>query len=514
MSSASFPAPVKGWIEDENLAANKGGGALVMDNWFPQQATVRMRGGALKVADVGSSPVLSIIPYEAPGKKLFVATAAAVYDVSAFNPNVTSTAAFSGQTAGYWSFVQFGTAAGSFLVMVNGSDNARYFNGTAWFELTQTSSPIALTGVNSATLSRVWMHGSRLWAIQKDTLDAWYLPVEQLGGEALRFPLGSVFKRGGELVIGASWSMDTGDGMDDRCVFVTDLGEVAVYQGNNPNDAAAWALVGRYDMGRPVGADTMQIGGDLLISTEDGLVPLSAVLTKDPAELSVSAASRAIQLSWQRAVRLKDPLRPFLLAKIPGRDMGIVGLPNRKETFVCNIQTGAWCRFTGWDVQSIGTYSGSGYYGDSLGNVFLIEGAGTDGGQIYTARLAWQPTHLRAPGRVKQYHMARATFRALVAFKAKLSVATDYGRDFPPAPGVEVITDNEARWDVGLWDVSRWDDSSDSEERVTATTKWRSLGRTGFSVSPQVQISSGSTRTPDAELVALDMVYDLGDMVV
>jgi hypothetical protein len=514
MSAASFPAPVKGWIEDENLAANKGGGALVMDNWFPQQATVRVRGGALKVADVGSSPVLSVIPYETAVRKLFAATATAVFDVSAHNPAITVSAAFSGQSSGYWSHVQFGTPAGSFLVMVNGSDNARYFDGTAWFELSATSSPIALTGVASSDLSQVWMHGSRLWAIEKDTLNAWYLPVDQLGGAALAFPLGAVFQRGGRLVIGASWSMDTGDGMDDRCVFITDLGEVAVYQGNNPNDASAWALVGRYDMGRPVGTDTLRIGGDLLISTEDGLVPLSAVLSKEPGGMSVSAASQAIQLSWQRAVRLRDTTKPFTLAKITDRNMALVGLPHRAETFVCNIQTGAWCRFTGWDVQSIGVYNGAGYFGDSLGNVYLIEGAGSDAGEIYTARLAWQPSHAGGPGRVKQYHMARATFRALVPFKAKLSVATDYGRDFPTAPGVQEITNNEARWDIGQWDVSRWDDSSDSEERVTATTKWRSLGRTGFSVSPQVQVSSGSARVPDAELVALDMIYDLGDMVV
>ena len=31
-----FPAPVRGWIENENLALNRGVGASVLENWFPE----------------------------------------------------------------------------------------------------------------------------------------------------------------------------------------------------------------------------------------------------------------------------------------------------------------------------------------------------------------------------------------------------------------------------------------------------------------------------------------------
>jgi hypothetical protein len=93
-------------------------------------------------------------------------------------------------------------------------------------------------------------------------------------------------------------------------------------------------------------------------------------------------------------------------------------------------------------------------------------------------------------------------------------VATDYGRDFPTAPNVATDTSNPALWDVGLWDVARWDDGPDSEQRVTATTRWRSIGRSGFSASAQVQVACGSTRKPDAELVTFDVLYQPGGIVV
>jgi hypothetical protein len=62
--------------------------------------------------------------------------------------------------------------------------------------------------------------------------------------------------------------------------------------------------------------------------------------------------------------------------------------------------------------------------------------------------------------------------------------------------------------------VSRWDDGEDSEARVTASTRWRSIGRSGMAASPQVQVACGTTRTPDAELVTVDVLSILGGVAV
>lgn len=89
-------------------------------------------------------------------------------------------------------------------------------------------------GLSTADFSYVWAYKQRLFFTQKDSLNAWYLPVDQIGGTAVELPLGGVFGRGGSLVFGATWSLDSGasGGLSEQWVVVTTEGEVAVYQGD------------------------------------------------------------------------------------------------------------------------------------------------------------------------------------------------------------------------------------------------------------------------------------------
>ena len=68
-----------------------------------------------------------------------------------------------------------------------------------------------------------------------------------------RSPLAGAATKGGKLLFGASWSIDAGDGIDDKCVFVTDLGELLIFTGSNPADAANWRQEGRYQIGAAAG---------------------------------------------------------------------------------------------------------------------------------------------------------------------------------------------------------------------------------------------------------------------
>lgn len=508
----TLPAPVRGWIENENLARNGGQGCSVCENFFPLQATVRVRGGHLLSATIGD-PVLSLISYRSTTGKLFAASADAVYDVSGLDDDTVPAAAISGLTAGRWSSVQMTTAGGVFLFMVNGADDAQLYDGASWTAINTGSSP-AVTGVATADLSHVWMHGGRIWAVEKDTQSAWYLDPAAIGGAANEFPLNGVFRRGGVLLFGDTWSGDSGDGMDDRQVFVSDQGEVAVYEGTDPSDPDAWALVGRYDIGRPVGTTTIKAGGDLLISTVDGIVPISAVVTKDPAALSLAAITLAIEPSWRRAVRLSAN-EPFQLFKWQRETMLLVGMPNDPLVmFVANLQSGAWAKWTGMSATCFGLYDDLAYFGTEAGDIFLAEGSGADDGLPYVSRLSMLPDPLGAPGAYKTPKQARATFRALAPFTPRLSVASDYRTEFPAAPNAAADTSAPALWDVGTWDVSKWDDGPDSAVRQTRSTLWKSVVNPGFAIAPQVQVTTASTRKPDAELVAFDLSYEVGGTVV
>ncbi|CAN7625813.1 hypothetical protein [Aminobacter sp. LjRoot7] len=118
--------------------------------------------------------------------------------------------------------------------------------------------------------------------------------------------------------------------------------------------------------------------------------------------------------------------------------------------------------------------------------------------------------HLRVPAANKIIHMGRSVFLAARAFIAKLSMSTDYQVSLPAAPASTPDNTLFDEWDSGLWDVMKWDGSS--EKRIS--TRWGSIGRAGFVAAPQVQVTCGVTPTPDAELVAIDITYEVGAVVV
>lgn len=584
----SIPAPLRGWIENDNLAANRGLGCVVCENWFPTASSIRPRGGFLKRTEVGA-PVAGLIPYRSgASEKLFASSDAGLYDISLF-PTAVGPAVWT-QTAGRRSYTQIAISGSEYVVTVNGSDFAAYYDGTDWNPIASTAisnlaydgltqafvvgrvvtggtslatgtiaaviptgattgtlklravsgvfqdnealtasgtaggaavangvaisaSTVTITNVDTASLSHVWQHNSRLWFIEQGTTKAWYLPIDSLGGAAVSYDVGGLLSQGGSLVFGATWASDSGSGFADRNVLVSTEGEIVVFEGIDPSDADLWGLVGHYRIGRPTSPQTWQAGGDLILSTEDGLVPMSAVATMDRASLSQASVSAAIEPSWKTVHRANLLGEPVQLLKWQGQSMGIVGFPHRSEAFVVNLVTGAWAKWTGLNVQSLVQHRGSAYFGDGSA-VHQFEASGYDGTAPYVCRLSFLPDPLGAPGAYKVAHAVRATFRSLVPFRPKLSLAENYWKNFPAPPDTVLDSADASLWDIGTWDDSLWDNGPNSEERITAITQWVGVGATGVALSPQVQITAGGARIIDAELISFDVSYSVGGGVV
>lgn len=514
-SSYPFQPPVRGLVLNEPLANAKAGGARVLENWFPMARSVRVRGGSLKTATIGTDPVRRLWTFKSGAvEELFASDDTHIFNITTpADPDVPPAAAVSGQTSGYYSTAQFGTAGGNYLYAVNGTDSARLYDGTSWTAITAVSTP-AITGVTTSTLSFVWSFASRLFFIQKDSMNVWYLPVDSIGGAAQLFSLAGIFQEGGSLLFGGKWSLDAGNGLDDKCVFVSDQGEVAVYQGTNPGSAATWSKVGVYKITPPMGPNgTMQAGGDLLIATQDGVVPISEAVNKDEAALSLAAVSRAIEPEWKRLVSERGAL-PWEILKWPSNNMMVVTVPSfdSSQPYMClvaNLETGAWSTFTGWDARCVAHFGNAGYFGTSAGTIHEMESGGSDDGSPYTCTYVGLPDQMRSIGIFKTIFSARATFLSNLGFKPKLSASMDYRVNLPTPPNsvADVAIDG---WDSGLWDVALWD----AGMQQSVTTKWASIGRSGFAMSPQVQITFGISAKPTTELVQFDVMYERGGMMV
>lgn len=512
----TFVAPTRGWIENENLAAGMPGGAKVLENWFPTQTGARLRGGSRRRATLPSA-VRSLFSYEAGNlKRMFATTETAIYDVSNIeDAHVTPAPVVANLKSGYFSTIPLVNANGQkYLIAVNGSDDPLLFDGVNWQKLNATSVP-SLRGADVTTLSHVWKYRNRVYYIATGTMSAWYVKeVNSVGGQLVELPLSGVFKNGGSLLLGATWSVSVGNGIDEKCVFISTNGEVVIFEGGSP-ELPDWRKAGQYDTPPPLGKNaTTQVGGDLLIMTVGGIIPITQVITKDSAALSLAAITRSIDPEWRKEVLSRSTL-PWEILKWPTMNMGIIAMPTTPGRdpycFVVNLQTGAWCKYTGWDTRCVVLHDGWGYFGTSDGRVLQCEIGGYDDGAVYECRYTGLFESFGSVGYTKTIHMARATFRASKAINPKVSVSTNYAVRYPPAPDAALDTSASSNWDVGLWDRAKWDGASALQ---SLSLRWVSIGETGFAVAPQLQVTAGGRETPDAELITMDVIYEVGGMVV
>lgn len=511
----TYPAPVGGWIKNQNLAipgarrpdGSAVNGAAMLENWFPIATGVRMRAGSelYQIIGDGSLDIASMFTYvDGNNAKFFAAIDTGIYDIT--TPTMGPSPVVGSLTSGAWSFVQFATPGGVFLRGVNGADTPRVFDGSSW-----STSP-AITGVTATSLSYVFTYKQRLFFIESGSLNAWYLPVDSIGGAAVQLPLGGIFSRGGSLLFGASWSLDGGGGLSAQCIFVTTEGEVAVYQGSDPSVSNSWSLVGVYRIGKPLGPKAwIHAGGDLVIATDIGFIPLSQAVQRDYAALSPSAISYPIETAWNEEVADRSGAN-WNCEVWPTKQMVVVALPTVEGTtpewFVANARTGAWAPYTGWDATCVQLFGTRLFYGSTAGNIIEAEVTGQDQGSVFVSTCVPLFDPLKNPASLKTGMSARATLLSPLRVAAGLSFQHDYSISLPVAPD-DIVVPPDSTWDVGIWGTSKWGAPSVKQ----TFQEWKSIGGSGYAVAPAVQISSGNIVPPDVELVSIDMTYELSDIV-
>jgi len=485
-----------------------------MDNWFPLATGIRVRRGSNLRATIGAgTPVWAFMVYQVGNGRIFAANGAAIYDITNIvDPLVSPAPVVSGLTSGDWSSAMYTNAGGRFLVAVNGSDERRVYDGTAW-----TAGP-AITGgpgTNGNKFLHVWTFKGRIFYLEKDTLNVWYHPVDQIGGAVSKFPLNGIARLGGSLSYGGTWSFDSsGDGLAVSIVFVTTEGEALVYDGTDPGSAAAWTLKGVYRIGRPLGKRAaFKSGGDLAIATDIGLIPLSSALSRDTSALYQAALSYPIEEAWNTEAINRRAQFSWCAEMWPTQQMAIVGMPSYgtlpDQCFVVNIRTGAWTRYTGWNVQCLGLLNDRMFFGTRAGLIMEAELGSSDNGLPYTASMI--PLHEDfGSATIKQANMARYITLTSQDVVAQLNAVSDYSVKLPAQPAAALITTATSLWDVANWDESQW---SDDDTVKRAESQWQSVTAQGTALAPVIQITIGGGEIPDIELVRIELNYQAGFVV-
>ncbi|CAB4165387.1 hypothetical protein UFOVP833_55 [uncultured Caudovirales phage] len=387
--SFSLPVPTGGINARDAYTDMDPHDAVGMTNVFPEANYVAVRAGYNSWATGMTNPVQTLLVWNGLTglDKIFAAAGSVIYDV---NASGAATSVVTGLTNAKWQWTNLQNAGGMFLVLCNGANSVRNYNGTTW------TTP-AITGVTSSTLINVCQFKERLWFAQKDTLDLWYLGLQSISGAATKYPMGSVFRRGGYVIAIGSFSNDAGEGPDDYFAIATNNGEVAVYQGTDPTSATTWSLSGLFDLGKPIGRRCMaRMNGDLAIITQDGIISMQAALRFDRSAGQKAAITAKIQtlfsqysqqyytnFGWQPCV---FPKNRYLIVNIPAVSDMV------QSQLVMNTVTGSWCQFTGMAAGCWAVANDKLYFGGNSGVVYQASNGYLDNfGTIpFSLQTAWQ----------------------------------------------------------------------------------------------------------------------------
>lgn len=545
----AFPAARDGWIANQSLAqpnARKADGspllgASVLDNMYPAaDGPILMRGSSTYATlGAGEAPTRSLFVYNVGSvDKMFASTDTAIYDITtvlspinmligAGDDNVLGTEdddilgvsstegldVVTGQTGGNWVSIQFATAGGTYLRLVNGADTPLVYDGTDFDTFPALTFASPDEAKSPSTLNFVWAYKQRLFFVENDSLDAWYLPVDQVGGELVKLPLGGIFQKGGRLLFGASWSLDAGNqgGLSEQCIFVTTEGEVAVFQGANPSSAADWSKVGVYQIGRPRGNKAwVRDGGDLIIASSIGYVRLSQAVSRELAALGPTAVSYPIETAWNRAV--EDRSEPWACEIWASKQMAVVALPTPSsavpEMFVANVRTGAWGRRLNWDATCLVIFRERMFYGTPVGTVVEANVTGLDQGSAYTGTCVPLFNDLGTPASLKITELVRAVGITPVSAGVQVSMQVDYVVNLPSDPAALPVPSG-SQWGNATWGAFNWGDSSVAKPQQ----RWETRPGYGYAFAPAVQVTSGSLVPLDYQLVRVEITFQTSSIV-
>lgn len=374
-ASFTLPAPYGGLNLRDDITALQPNEARVLENWFPGSGQVELRPGfAAHANSLGSGEVKTLATFSgytasrliacANGKQYNATTAGAATEIA------------TGLSQDRWQTALYSNR----LFFVNGSDTPRVYDGS-------TSATIAWSGsgLTNTNLINIALVRNRLWFCENNAADVWYAGVGQItsGAALTKFQLSQVASGGTCTAIGA-WSRDGGAGPDDLIVFVMSTGEVIVYQGD---PASTFTLIGKYPaQAAPIGRQCLfQVGGELVVITRLGLLPLSAAVGGvaldlariDPwGKIAPTIVSDALlhggKAGWHGClhngvVYINVPLTEGALSK----------------QHVLNTRNGAWCTFTGWNGSAFASFDNSLYFGAQTGGVVRkVEGANDSGTSI------------------------------------------------------------------------------------------------------------------------------------
>ena len=377
--AASVPAPVGGLNSRDSIDAMPPTDALIMSNFFPTVEKVTLRDGYTSFCTgVGTGNVETLIEHNAGANRqlLAIGSDGVLYQIDTGSAVSRKTGLANGRAE----HIEFNNVT---VVVPSGANVPFSWDGSSASDLSITLSD----SVNANTLTGVHAHKNRVYYWTGTSQNFYHsATVDTFTGNFTKFPVGLVGTFGGNIIMINTLTIDGGEGVDDLLCIIMTSGEVLLYSGSNP--ASDFALVGTFRIAEPINEKRAiaKLGGDVIVMTKEGYLPLSQVVRQDIVGNKAAAISEKIRGTVIAQVKATGTLTGWQIFVSPDGDKVIFNYPtNDVDPFnqhVFNPIIRAWCIFEDIPAHVWGQFAGDTYFGSSSGKVFKVGGDADDGENI------------------------------------------------------------------------------------------------------------------------------------
>lgn len=483
MSVKSIQAPIGGVNRLASIDDMPESDAWILDNWIPDAGFCRLRGGTefCNIAGLPAGPIETLVEY---GDQLLVCVGGEIWDTGLTPGSPTSgspTQLGTGFGSNKWETEVFNNV----LILVNGVDAPQGYDGSTLAPLTidgTVPNPEEFIGVNSFKGRAIY------W---KDEAAFWYAEAGSYQGILSEFDVSIYVNKFTSTNTMFTWSADAGDGPDDFFVLLMNSGEALVYQGTDPSSLDFFALVGKFQMDKPLSLrSNTSIAGDQIILTKEGWNNFKTVWETGNFR-DEGIGRKIVGLSTQAADEFAS-LDGWEVDFYPDEKLVIVNVPQGAGVsiqHVLNTNTYAWCTFSGWSATTFGSYQGRIYFGTIDGEIYLANEGTSDAGGLAIVGDALPAFN---------YLSGRANNKQLTGLKpiTTMSDPDNIGlvgtADFfiPAAPNTDFVP-----FDIGAtpWG-SPWGSPWSTGSRTQAVSQWETLSAFGYAVSYRMVTKTAGER--------------------
>lgn len=527
-------APVGGLNRLDPVAALPTEDCTLLTNLVAAEYGLRSRLGTHEwvtgMTGTTDNTVRSIIPFKGASSsrdRLFATTDKGIWNVTS---STQAPVAPSGATA--FPNIDASSGRGSSVVMADASSNHNllycdesngyfvYADATStWTKVIQGSGAQQIPSPADPTkFVQVCLYASRVWFVERDSTKAWYLGVfggSAIYGTANQFDFGPYFRSGGFLVGLYNWTIDGSTGIINRLVAISSAGDIVIFQGIDPSLATLWSIVGVWSVGNmPAGRNVAtSFGGDLLVLSTIGVIPLSRLVVGNPTVDRTQYATYKITNLFNALMYSSAAQNGWSVRQNPQDNTLMINVPAAGESssqLVMALTNRSWSQYTGLDIVSNEIFNGVMYFGTRNGKVCqhidYVDGVLLSDPSAYTPVTCLLLTAFSSLGMPvkKKVNLIRPRLLALgVTPNVAVGAFYDFNLSTPTAPTSATIATGSTVWDSALWDTATWQ----AEYLATESVK----GAQGMGVYAAIGLAfKAITRTI---VVGFDVSIETGGML-